>query len=110
MKLLFDHNISPKLVTRLAEQYPESSHVVLLALDKASDLQVWQFAHDNGYCLVTKDADFDELIAAKGFPPKVIWLKLGNCTTSQVVELLKSQYDFIIEFLEDERVGLLELQ
>jgi predicted nuclease of predicted toxin-antitoxin system len=74
MKLLLDNNLSPKLVSKLVNTFPDSSHVALLGLDTASDLQVWNIAQQQGYCLVTKDADFNELLAAKDFPPKIIWI------------------------------------
>jgi predicted nuclease of predicted toxin-antitoxin system len=110
MKLLLDNNLSPKLVSKLASPYPDSSHVAMLGLDRASDMEVWQHAQQNGYCLVTKDSDFNELLASKGFPPKVIWIRLGNCSTTEIADLLEKQHEAILEFAEDESVGLLELQ
>lgn len=110
MKLLLDNNLSPKLVTQLAHLYPDSSHVALLGLDRASDIEVWTIAGRDGYCLVTKDSDFNELLAVKGFPPKVIWIRLGNCTTAAITELLHAQYKTILDFGDDESAGLLELQ
>ncbi len=110
MKLLLDNNLSPKLITRLASLYPDSSHVALLGLDSASDVAVWQHAQQHGYCLVTKDSDFNELLAAKGFPPKVIWIRLGNCSTAEIAGLLQQHHETIVEFAQDESAGLLELQ
>jgi predicted nuclease of predicted toxin-antitoxin system len=110
MKLLFDHNLSPKLVTHLAALYPDSSHVAVLGLDTAKDAMVWQYAQQGGYCLVTKDSDFNELLAIKGFPPKIIWIRLGNCTTNAIVTLLQRQHQTILEFAQDDEAGLLELQ
>jgi predicted nuclease of predicted toxin-antitoxin system len=110
MKLLFDHNLSPKLVAKLVNLYPASSHVALLGLDTSSDLVVWQHAQQAGYCLVAKDSDLNDLVAAKGFPPKVIWIRLGNCTTSAIVTLLQTHYEAILEFEQEANAGLLELQ
>ena len=45
MKLLFDHDLSPRLVRRLADLYPNASHVALVGLDRATDLAVWTYAH-----------------------------------------------------------------
>jgi predicted nuclease of predicted toxin-antitoxin system len=109
MKLLLDNNLSHKLVGRLAYLYPESHHVSTVGLDSASDIDVWTFAQNGGYCLVTKDSDFNELLASKGFPPKVIWVRLGNCTTTQIAELLEKHEAAIHEFSQDEAAGLLEL-
>jgi predicted nuclease of predicted toxin-antitoxin system len=110
MKLLLDHNLSSKLVARLANLYPDTSHVALLGLDTATDLAVWQRAQRDGYCLVTKDSDFNDLLASKGFPPKIIWIRLGNCTTVQIAALLERHHETIAEFIQDDSVGLLELQ
>lgn len=110
MKLLFDNNLSPKLVNQLGDLYPESSHVALLGLEEASDKDVWFHAKAENYCLVSKDSDFNELIASQGFPPKLIWIRLGNCTTSQVSTLLKTHHEIIHSFLENDEAAILELQ
>jgi predicted nuclease of predicted toxin-antitoxin system len=84
MKLLFDQNLPPRLVTSLADLFPDSNHVYLLGLDQVLDIEVWSYARDNGFILVSKDADFSELSLLHGNPPKLIWLRLGNCTTTQI--------------------------
>lgn len=83
MKLLFDHHLSFRLAHRLADLFPDNSHVVSHRLDRASDTVVWEFARANGFTLVTKDADFSDLSILRGFPPKVVWVRLGNCTTAE---------------------------
>lgn len=110
MKLLLDNNLSPKLIGKLTHLYPNSTHVVTLGLDTASDSDVWKHAQQAGYCLVSKDSDFNELLTAKGFPPKVIWIRLGNCTTAEIAALLEKHHQTILEFAENESAGLLELQ
>jgi predicted nuclease of predicted toxin-antitoxin system len=82
MKLLFDHNLSPRLLTRLADIFPDASHVALVGLERASDEIVWAHAQAHGHIIVTKDADFSDFSVLRGFPPKVIWIRIGNCTTS----------------------------
>lgn len=109
MKLLLDNNLSPKLIPRLAALYPDSTHVALLGLDAASDSAVWQVAREMNCCLVTKDADFNDLLTTKGFPPKVIWIRLGNCTTAQIGDLLTNHHAAILQFGANENAGLLEL-
>lgn len=74
MKLLFDQNLSPRLVNSLADLYPDSNHVASLGLGSATDQVVWNHAQLNDFVIVTKDADFNELSVVFGFPPKVIWL------------------------------------
>ena len=109
MKLLFDHNLSPRLVDRFADRYPGSSHVFLIGLERKTDLVVWVHAQTNNYSSVTKDADFSDMSVLRGFPPKVIWLRLGNCTTAEVERTLHANADAIIAFVDDPTLGVLEL-
>ncbi len=109
MKLLFDHNLSPRLVVRLGDLYPEADHVSLVGLDRASDDEVWQYARANGHLIVTRDSDFSDTSAVRGFPPKVIWLRLGNCTTDEAERALRTNCRLIEEFTESQVSGLLEL-
>ena len=109
MKLLFDHNLSPRLVARLSDLFPDATHVAPAGLDRASDEQVWQYARAHGFTIVTKDADFSELSLLHGFPPRVIRLNIGNCTTAQIEGLLRRYRDTIVAFDADAVAGTLEL-
>lgn len=71
MKLLFDQNISFRLIEKIAEFFPEARQVVHLGLTNATDLQIWNFAKENGYAIVTYDADFYELASIKGTHQKL---------------------------------------
>ncbi len=70
MKLLFDENLSRKLVARLSELYTGSAHVVEFDLLERPDREIWNAAQSNGFIIVTTDADFYELATALGPPPK----------------------------------------
>jgi predicted nuclease of predicted toxin-antitoxin system len=109
MKLLFDQNLSPKLVNRLADLFPGSSHVQSVGLDCASDDQVWEHARLNELAIVTKDEDYNNLSVLRGSPPKVIWLQLGNCTTVQVEAVFRGRFADIEAFEKDPSVGTLVL-
>ena len=91
--LLFDQNLSPKLLTRLQDLYPGSTHVEALGLGSASDQTIWDFAASGDYIIVTKDADFTELSVVRGIPPKVIWIRRGNCSTKDIEQLLRNSYE-----------------
>ena len=109
MKLLFDQNLSPKLVNRLADFFPGSSHVQTKGLDCASDDQVWEHARLNGFAIVTKDEDYNNLSVVRGNPPKVIWLQMGNCITAQVEAMFRARFADIEAFEKDPSVGTLVL-
>jgi predicted nuclease of predicted toxin-antitoxin system len=81
----------------------------LLSMERSSDPQVWNAAREHGYTLVSKDSDFNDLLTANGFPPKAIWIRLGNCTTAQIADALRKHNAAIIDFSQDDTVGLLEI-
>lgn len=75
MKLLFDENLSHKLVSRLTDIFSDSAHVRDVGLKAANDPLVWEYAKDNDFMIVSKDADMHDLSLLYGNPPKVIWLQ-----------------------------------
>lgn len=107
MKLLFDQNLPPKLVEALAEQYPGSEHVRNLALASADDLEVWNYARVHGFVIASKDSDFHQRSFVEGAPPKVVWLRIGNCTTSKVEQVLRAYWASIESFERDSAASLL---
>ncbi len=98
MKLLFDQNLSHRLVWALGDIYPDCQHVRNVGLKEASDTQVWEYARNNGYAIVSKNSDFYQRSLTLGFPPKVIWVRLGNCTTADIERLLRRNEKIIKEF------------
>jgi predicted nuclease of predicted toxin-antitoxin system len=109
VKLLFDHNVSPSLVSRLGDAFPNCEHVFNLQLHEEPDLRVWFYARDHGFSIVSKDADFAELSMQHGFPPKLIWLRIGNCSTFNIERLIRSSRGFIAAFDADTEEGILSL-
>ncbi|MCF8358093.1 MAG: DUF5615 family PIN-like protein [Prolixibacteraceae bacterium] len=107
MKLLFDQNLSPKLAGFFSEKFDESKHLQDIDLDSAKDSIVWEFARKEGFTIVTKDNDFNELVTFFGFPPKVIWIRRGNCSTNAIRELLISNIEKIKAFMSDSSNGIL---
>jgi predicted nuclease of predicted toxin-antitoxin system len=89
MKLLFDQNLSSGLVRRLSDLFPESSHVKNLDMMTSDDDAIWIHARDSGFTIVSKDSDFQQRSLVLGVPPKVVWLRVGNCPTSRIEKLLR---------------------
>jgi predicted nuclease of predicted toxin-antitoxin system len=109
LKLLFDQNLSRKLVTRLADICPHASHVQFHQLDEQTDTVIWEFAKLNDFCIVTQDADFPERSRLYASPPKVLWLRCGNAPTAQVKALIRSGQEAIQELLNNPDFHCLEL-
>ena len=104
-KLLFDENLSARLVRLLADTYPGSTHVEHLGLLGAADRVVWTRAGDGGFILVTRDEDFHRLSVMHGPPPKVVWLRIGNCTTHEAAQVLTAHSDSIRAFASHEEAA-----
>ncbi|MFT4033459.1 MAG: DUF5615 family PIN-like protein [Siphonobacter sp.] len=110
MKLLFDQNISHRIISKIVIAFPDASHVREVGLRNADDRTIWNYALSNGYTIVTKDDDFEKFHLVWGFPPKVIWLKVGNCLTEEIARILIQQKDRIEYFISNEsQIGLLEV-
>jgi predicted nuclease of predicted toxin-antitoxin system len=99
VKLLFDENLSPRLAEALADLYPGSLHLRDCGLRGVSDIKVWQYALENGFAIVSKDSDFSQRSFLLGSPPKVVWLRIGNCTTTRVDFVLRNAVERIQAFM-----------
>ncbi|MCL6260640.1 DUF5615 family PIN-like protein [Aquiflexum sp. TKW24L] len=109
MKLLFDQNISPKIVNQLGKDFPDSRQVRHIGLEDASDIVIFDYAKNNGYTIVTFDSDFVDLNIIKGIPPKIIWLKTGNLASKSISELLIRNLPALHKFLESREAEILEI-
>jgi predicted nuclease of predicted toxin-antitoxin system len=110
VKLLLDQNLSPRLVQRLADLYPEMDHIRNHGLARAGDETVWEYARRHEYIIVTKDTDFHQRSFLYGHPPKVIWLAVGNSSTEDVEGVLRREADRIRRFAADQEKSVLVLK
>lgn len=102
MKLLFDQNISFRIVNKIIDKFPESKHVSEVGLSNSDDIDIWQFAQKENYVIVTFDSDYYDISLINGCPPKVIWLRIGNATTEDIKKNLLSNSQVIIDFTYSE--------
>lgn len=109
MKLLFDQNLSSALVARLADLFPGSTHVKSLGMMSADDVAIWSYAAQNGFTIVSKDSDFQQRSLLLGAPPKVVWLRVGNCPTGLIEKILGDRSVELHSFDTDPKQSLLVL-
>lgn len=112
MKLLFDQNISYRVVAKLKATFSECGQVRELKLENRSDREIWEFAKKEQYTIVTFDADFYDLVTLYGHPPKVVWLRIGNTKTDNLIANLQNHSDIIRAFISDKNysdIGCLEI-
>ena len=113
MKLLFDQNISFRIVSKISDFFPEAKQGRKLKLVNYSDKEIWNYAKEYNYTIVTFDADFFDLSNLKGHPPKIIWLRFGNTKTDYLVEILNSKKSIIKDFIfaeEYSEIACLEIK
>ena len=109
MKLLFDENLSPRLVGLLRDLFPDSVHVRDVGLKAADDPVVWKYAQDNSLIICSKDSDLHQRSFLMGYPPKVVWVRLGNCSTADVEKLLRRHFAAMKAFAADDYASFLTL-
>ena len=90
MKLLFDANLSPRLVPRLNDLFPGSTHVFDVGMvARTPDEAIWRYAPENKFVIVTADRDFLALLEREGAPPKIVRLDKCNYKTRVVEALIR---------------------
>lgn len=109
MQLLFDQNISYKLIELLSDIFPDSKHVKTLGLEEANDLAIWEFAKTEDYIIVSKDSDFHQFSFLYGPPPKVVWISRGNCSTREIESILRDHKNDLKVFWNNPEASFLEI-
>jgi predicted nuclease of predicted toxin-antitoxin system len=109
VKLLLDENLSDRIINRIVDLYPNSEHVKTLALTNSDDSIIWEYAKTNNFVIVSKDSDFHQRSLLYGHPPKFIYLRIGNSPTLKIVQILRDNFDTIIQFEGRERESILVL-
>ena len=109
MKLLFDQNISFRIIKQIKDVFPESKQVRELGIENFSDRSIWNFAKENGFTIVTFNSDFYDFSLVYGHPPKIIWLRAMVQTTKNIEFLLRKHQSKILGFFEDKELACLEI-
>jgi predicted nuclease of predicted toxin-antitoxin system len=110
VKLLLDENLSSTLVQRLSKAFRGTLHADQVGLRSRPDIELWDFAAENGLVIVSKDSDFKQLSFLFGHPPKVIWLSVGDAGTEAIASLILSHRARLESFQSDENDSLLVLE
>ncbi|MFN9581897.1 MAG: DUF5615 family PIN-like protein [Bacteroidota bacterium] len=112
MRLLFDQNISFRVANKLKTEFPGCGQVRELNLEDKSDREIWDFAKREQYTIVTFDADFYDLVTLYGHPPKVVWLRVGNTSSDNLIKVFMNRSEVIKAFVTDSNyadIGCLEI-
>jgi len=109
VRLLLDQNLSPRLAQSLSDLFPDSVHVRDVGLSRADDDAVWSYALAQKLVIVSKDNDFRQRSFLLGAPPKVVWIRRGNCTTAEIEALLRTHHDDLSAFVDDATAAFLAI-
>lgn len=110
MRLLFDQNISYRILKEILPYFPGAKQVREVGLEGKQDGEIWKWAKTNSYTIVSFDSDFVDLSLLLGFPPKVIWLRLGNSSTARIAkEFIEKEHE-INDFLKNDNEGILKVE
>ncbi len=109
MKLLLDQNISYRLLKKISDVFPDSGQVLQLGLNNAPDMEIWSFAKENDFVIVTFDSDFFDISVLNGYPPKIVWIRTHNQTTKNIEVLIKKNAPLIKDFIDREDIACLEI-
>ena len=110
MKLLLDENLSRRLVPALQARFAGSSQVALLGLERATDAQLCDHAALHGFVICAKDDDFQRLVAARGYRPRLIYLALGNVGNDAVLTTLLAAADRLHLAFDDPATGVVVIE
>ena len=110
MRLLLDANLSWRLAKTLNDVFYYIIHVEKTDLPiPAKDIEIWEYARKHDLMIVTNDEDYYHLLSQKGFPPKIILLRMGNQSTKRITEILTKHQQDILDLYETKDYGLLEI-
>jgi predicted nuclease of predicted toxin-antitoxin system len=107
---VLDQKLSHRLCDRLADLGVTMVHVRTVGLEAADDSQVWDHAAEHDFMIVSKDGDFNNRSFLFGAPPKVVWMRRGNCSTRDIENLLRTRLEDMVTFAADTTAALLILE
>jgi predicted nuclease of predicted toxin-antitoxin system len=109
MKLLLDENLSRRIIPALQETYPDSTQIALLNLNEADDREIWEYAKQENYTIVTQDADSHEQSMLVGGPPLIVWLRCGNQPKNVILEKIIKHQKLIEDADQDPEIWTIEI-
>jgi predicted nuclease of predicted toxin-antitoxin system len=109
MRLLFDQNLSHRLLAALDDLFPASLHVRLLGMAEADDITIWNYAEAHNLVILTQDSDYAEWNKLRGAPPKIVWLRSGNASVNEIHTKIRNAVDLIRTLDSDPSVEVVEI-
>jgi len=100
VKFLVDAQLPPSLARWLGGQDGcSATHLLDNRLIDKSDAEIFFFARENDYIIVSKDSDFLDLVAYHGAPPKILFVTCGNIRNSELFAVFEKNFNVALELL-----------
>lgn len=110
MKIVIDQNISFRIIPHINHLFTEIIHIRTLGWTDAPDIVIFRNAKQQDFdAILTLDEDFDNIILENSPPPKILWLRVRNCTTNHLAKIIVDKIEVINEFLKDKELDCLEI-
>jgi predicted nuclease of predicted toxin-antitoxin system len=109
MRLLLDQNLSHRLLGELDDLFPGSLHVRFLGLAESDDLLIWNYAITHELTIVTQDSDYSDWNKLRGAPPKIVWIRCGNASVTEILEKLRNAAERIQSLETDPAAEIVEV-
>ncbi|MDR0799101.1 MAG: DUF5615 family PIN-like protein [Dysgonamonadaceae bacterium] len=110
VQLLLDANLSWRSVSILKNHFDNCIHVDNIGLPvPAKDIEIWEYAKSQNLMIVTNDDDFFNIFSIKGFPPKIIMLRMGNQSRKFTEQTLVNMKQAIYDLAVSTSLGVLEV-
>ncbi len=84
-----DAHLSPAIASWIALSFGHPARSVRdMGLQGAKDLAIFLAAREAGAIVLTKDADFAQMVERMGPPPCIVWLTCGNTSNAELRRIL----------------------
>lgn len=110
MKIVIDQNISFRIIPHITHLFSEVAHVRSLGWTDFPNILIFRNAKQQEFdTILTLDEDFENIILENSPPPKILWLRVRNCSTIHLAEIIINKIEIINEFLNDKELDCLEI-
>ncbi|MGZ8919340.1 MAG: DUF5615 family PIN-like protein [Limisphaerales bacterium] len=100
MRFLVDNQLPKRLADWVRGQGHEAEHLLEIGLAQSKDTPVWQYATAHTAVVVTKDEDYAEWVRRGRPGPQVVWIRLGNATTRELIHWITPLFPVAVLQLE----------
>lgn len=105
MKFLVDAQLPGTLARWLRGRGCDAVHVLEREMSRIEDVSIWETCACEERILITKDVDFFILATRPGDTGRLLWLRMGNCRTQDLITRINKEWDLLMTtYAEGQRI------